>query len=241
MLPQFTAKLIAKTRLSDRFFLLSFLTTDQGGIYFSAGQYLILKLKNKEDRLISRLYSIASKDGLTNSFDLIIEPIVNGVASEYLINLKTGDAVSFQGPAGAFSFKKSDRPVVFLATGSGIAPIRSMILSAVSREKNPTFLFWGIQTKSQICFFQELKDFAQKHQGFKFFYCLSREKDISFSQPEDQRFFLLGHVDAVLKTAIANHGGYDYYLCGGRLVVPSLRRSLLNLGVSPKSVFFEKF
>lgn len=241
MLTQFTAKLTAKTKLSDKLYCFSFLINGGEKISFAAGQYVLLKTKDKNNQPITRLYSIASKDGLIKGFDLLIEPVVGGVATKYFEKLKIEDTSLFQGPAGAFTFKKTGRPAVFLATGSGIAPIKSMVLSNLPSEKNPIYLFWGIQNKSQICLLRELKWLAEKHHNFSFFYCLSREKGLSFSQLENRKYFFLGHVDSCLKKTVSNYEGFDYYLCGGRSVVPALKQSLINLGAPLESIFFEKF
>lgn len=131
MLNTFLTFLQQKKQLTKDTFLFKFKLKEPKEINFKPGQYLILKINDK-----SRLYSIASPDYSKKSFELVVEIVVDGLGSEYLKNLRIGDQTIFQGPSGLFTIKKTIRPKIFLATGTGIAPIRSMIKSEL---KNNSF------------------------------------------------------------------------------------------------------
>ncbi len=180
MLPQLTVRLVNKTQLSTNTFLLKFLLKNPGGFTFRAGQYVMLKINDANNHPVVRLYSLASKDGEVKDFELIIEPVPGGVASGYFTRLKINDEVNFYGPAGVFALKKTGRPVIFLATGSGVAPIRSMLVSNIKSGNGLYSFFWGLQTKNQVCLFDELKQLEKSTHNFKFYYCLSREPALSF-------------------------------------------------------------
>ena len=116
-----------KKQLTGNVYLFTFKLTDPPEINFTPGQYLILKVNNKP-----RLYSIASSSQVKNQIEFIIEIIRSGLASQYFLRLKINDQVNFQGPAGQFTLKENNKQKIFLVTGAGIAPVRSMLSSYVS-------------------------------------------------------------------------------------------------------------
>jgi len=243
MLISYQTYLIKKTNLSGNVYLFEFFLAEPKEINFLAGQYLILSIP-LVDKIVSRLYSIASSPLKKNSFDLVIELVDGGVGSSYLKNLKIGDKVLFKGPAGIFTLKENNKNKVFFATGTGIAPIRSMIYKILnSNHQIPEYLFWGLRKKEDVYFLEELKKIAKEAKNFKFRICLSREKKLDKAS---NQFFSLGHVDKVfekelypkIKEKIFN---FDFYVCGGRIVVESIYKFLLKKNIPQSNIFFEKF
>ena len=150
MLTSFKTRLVKKTKLTEVVYLFQFSLVDPLSINFLAGQYLILLVPSAEGE-IKRLYSIASSPTRTDSFELVVEVVENGVASNYLRNLEIGAEVKFQGPAGAFTLKENNNNKVFLATGTGIAPVRSMIKKLeITNNKSQIFLYWGLKYVKEI-------------------------------------------------------------------------------------------
>lgn len=258
MLDVYKTYLTKKSRLTANVFLFRFQLLEPKQINFKAGQYLILKINNQ-----SRLYSICSPDFIKDSFELIVEIISGGLGSTYLSNLERGEEVNFQGPAGMFTLRQNNKPKIFLATGTGIAPIRSMISSRFkiqgSRLKFKSqnfYLFWGVKTRQDVYFLDELKQLSNKTAGqFKFLICLSREKNLVGL---DRRHFILGHInDGLLQqfypksdkigfgrnnlTMRQFNNDFDYYVCGSRQVVSSMVAFLQDWGIDKKNIFFEKF
>jgi len=205
-------------------------------IVFKAGQYLMLKVPSNKGP-VSRLYSIASSIAEKNSFELIVQIIPGGLASSYLSNLKVKDEVVFQGPAGMFGLKENDRPKIFLATGTGIAPVRSILKSSKFKVQSSK-LFWGLKYYKDVYLFNELKQFDPK-------ICLSREDGLDYIPETDRKYFKLGHIDScfakLLTTNYSLLTSSDFYLCGGRDIVESLRLFLINKGVLQENIMFEKF
>ncbi len=237
MLFTYKAILSQKTQLTADVYLYHFDLLDPKEITFRAGQYLMLKVPSDKGP-VSRLYSIASSPAEKNSFELIVQIIPGGLASNYLSGLKVKDEVVFQGPAGMLGLKENDRPKIFLATGTGIAPVRSIL-------KNFQFsifnfqLFWGLKNYQDVYLLDELKEFNPK-------ICLSREKNLEMIPENDKKFFELDHVDSCFGKQFDNEtmkqlNNYDFYLCGRREVVESLRLFLINKGVLQENIVFEKF
>ncbi len=250
MLNAYKTILTEKTSLTANVFLFRFQLLEPKEINFKSGQYLILKIEDQP-----RLYSICSSNSIKEYFELVVEIVTGGLGSTYLNNLKVGDSVNFQGPAGMFTLKENNKPKIFLATGTGIAPTKSMITSQKSKVKSQkSYLFWGLKTRKDVYFFDELKKLAQENVNFQFKICLSREKDLAGL---DSRYFMLGHVTNGFESVMVSHSQLkqqklaqpiltdltdcDYYLCGGRDMVSSMVTFLQEKGTKKENIFFEKF
>jgi Na+-transporting NADH:ubiquinone oxidoreductase subunit F len=245
VLTNFRTTLSQKSQLNSNTYFYHFDLLEPKEINFKAGQYLMLKVPSDKGP-VSRLYSIASSATEKNSFELIIEIVPNGIASNYLSNLKINDEISFQGPAGMFILRESNREKIFMVTGTGIAPVRSILKSNI---KDPSFakategkqkfsLFWGLKSFQDVYLLNDLKQWSNETmKQFSFKICLSREQNLDMIPESDKKFFELGHIDSyspLLTTA-------DYYLCGGRLVVESLKQFLLSKNIPQENIYFEKF
>jgi ferredoxin-NADP reductase len=246
MITDFKTKLLLKKPLTKKVFLFRFLLLEPPTIEFQAGQYLILKVK-KNDSFIPRLYSIASSPFEKNSFELLVELVEGGLASTYLKSLQENDEVIFSGPAGFFTLKNDQKPIVFLTTGTGIAPCRSMIYQLQKSDfDKKVYLFWGTRFFDEVYLFDEWKNIADKNPNFSFKICLSREENLDKIDKENQKYFALGHVnDGFEKQIVAQNltqlNNFDYYLCGSRQVVESLKTYLEQKGVNKENIYFERF
>ena len=274
MLTTFKTLLSNKTQLNSTTYLYHFDLIEPKEIIFKAGQYLVLKVPSEKGP-VSRLYSIASPNAVKNSFELIIGIIPGGLASNYLFSLKENSEIIFQGPAGMFGLKDDTREKVFLVTGTGIAPVRSMLKSTLDvgglkldkevgnlmledqssnfQSQNPAsnfqhqtsiFLFWGLKTYKDVYLFDELKKLTTTvipaKAGIQFKICLSREENLDMVPRVDKKFFELGRVNDCFNRYIKNCKlkieNLDFYLCGGRQIVESLRQFLVAKNVSKENI-----
>jgi len=191
-----------------------------------------------------RLYSIVSSPSNTDTLDFIIELIPGGLGSDHIQNMQVGDTMTMQGPAGMFTLKDTGRNIVLLATGTGIAPIYSMIVDRRTQntEHEPLniYLFWGMKYKKDIYLKSELDIFANENPHFQYVICLSREEE----NMDDARC-LKGRVNNGLQLISEynkwNMEDFDFYICGSPHVVESLRDELETQGVPKDHIFFEKF
>ncbi len=237
MLNTYKTILAKKTQLNSNTYLYNFDLLEPKEIIFKPGQYVMLKVPSPKGP-VSRLYSIASSDTAKNSFDLIIEIVPGGLASNYLFSLGEKSEVIFQGPAGMFGLKKNERDKIFMVTGTGIAPIRSILISNIKNQKY--YLFWGLKSFQDVYLLNELKKL-----GIQFKICLSREQNLDMIPEEDKKYFEIGHIDSCFDQHVENCklkiDNLDYYLCGGRQVVESLKQFLLIKNISQENIIFEKF
>jgi len=199
-----------------------------------AGQYMIFYIPSPPTR---RLYSIASSPTNNDTIDFVIEIVPNGIGSTYIKRLKENDTVKLQGPAGVFTYNPSERTPLFLATGTGIAPIYSIITNLIASQPDKQLqLFWGMKYEKDIYLVDKFEKLAQEHENFTYSICLSRESEV------DHANYMKGRVTEALTTnpqlLTTNH---DYYLCGGKEMVESLRTLLGEHNVPKEQIYFEKF
>src|SRR5260370_1633241 len=112
--------------LSDRTRPLEFEVEQSPRFDFLAGQFISMKTL-RDQREITRAYSIASPPRDDASFDICLNRVEEGFFSNYLCDLQAGGEVKFHGPHGYFVLKDPLRDSLFIATGTGIAPIRGML------------------------------------------------------------------------------------------------------------------
>jgi NAD(P)H-flavin reductase len=237
MLTSFRTVLTEKKKIANSVFFFRFDLIEPKEIEFIPGQYMMLRVNN-----LPRLYSIASSNKNKNYLEFVIELVEGGVGSSYLSQLKYGDEVIWQGPAGMFRLAQNETANrVFLATGTGIGPIRSMIESNLDDKKTKNYLFWGLRNFEDIYFFDEWKTIEKNTNGnFKFVYCLSRENDSSKVGEDEKGCFFFGHIQQALEK-FQSLKDPDFYLCGSRTVVEALRSFLEGKGVDKRRIFFERF
>jgi len=243
MLINYKTTLIEKRQLTADIFFYRFKLVVPTAITFIPGQYLILFVPQENGEKARRLYSIASPNILTNEFQLLVKLVPNGCASSYFEKLQINNECEFQGPAGMFVLRESQRDKIGLVTGTGYAPIRSMLLSQ-PMTKNFT-LFLGVPTYKDTFLFEELKQLSEKNSYFKFYMCLSREQNLDMIPETDKKYFLLGRITNGFEQKILNTEysivNSDFYLCSGREVVESLKEYLYQKGAQKEQVYFEKF
>jgi Na+-transporting NADH:ubiquinone oxidoreductase subunit F len=244
MLTTFRTKLVSKKELAPEVFLYRFELVEPTTVEFKAGQYLMLLCPQKDSYPLRRMYSIASPASQKNSFDLIVEIIPNGVGSNYFLAMKENDEVQFQGPAGMFTLHGSSPNRIFLATGTGIAPMISMLDEIyTSRNTDGTNqLFWGVPYIKDHYMLSDLISLKEKNSNFFFSISVSRERNLD-SLNGEKEYFKLGRITKTLDEKYGNTfpKDVDFYLCGGRTVVESLRQYLAEKNVPKERIIFEKF
>ena len=146
---------------------------------FVPGQWLSLKASTPDGEEITRAYSIASPPSEDARFAFCLNRVQDGFMSNYLCDMKEGDEITFQGPFGAFILRPPLRDTVFIATGTGIAPFRSMLhwllADALRHQDRQFWLLFGVRYEQDIYYREEFERLAQEHSNFDFLPTLSRE------------------------------------------------------------------
>lgn len=237
MFSSFKGELSDKKQLTKDVYLFTFdLSQD---FLFTAGQYVIL-LVPQEGGFAQRQYSIASSSKQTRSIDLIVKLIPGGVASEYLGKLQHGNPVDFRGPAGMFVLSPAtDESNTFLLTGTGVAPFMSMLRTGAF-DKREVELFWGLRTREDLYFFDELQSYSKQNSAFRFYVCFSRE-DMSKLVQKSAGQFMPGRITNYFQQFLKPNKKQRFYVCGNRDVVEGVRAFLLENNITKTQITFEKF
>lgn len=211
---------------------------DPPQLRFLAGQYVSIEVTEMKDgvsRRNNRPYSIASPPEEKGLFQLCVNLVTGGPGSSLLHCLSVGDGIQYLYPLGYFTVnetKQSD--VLFVATGTGIAPIRSMIRHVLNTgcDRKMT-LYWGLRSERDLYYQEEFQSLAKNHSNFQFIQTLSK--------PTDGWVGLKGRVTHHLPDAISSIDNLDVYLCGNGEMIKEVRQMLLHKGMNKKSIHFEKF
>lgn len=207
---------------------------EPAGITFKAGQFVSFEVpKEGQPRLVTRPYSIASSPEQRDRILLVLNLVQGGPGSSYLFSLREGDRTSFKGPAGAFYLRDDEtKDLLFVATGTGIAPIRSMILAQLQRAPDrPVTLFWGLRSQRDLYWQDELDALAAAHPRFTAVTTLSR--------PEPGWPGVHGRVTTLVEGRIASVTNLAVYLCGGSGMIKEVTARLHAKGLCP--IYREKY
>jgi len=199
---------------------------------FAPGQFtsFIDMIDGKE---ITRAYSMASAPSGTNRFELCLNRVDPGHLSPRLFEMKPGDRIEMRRPLGMFVLRQPPRDSIFIGTGTGIAPFRSM-LQAHLHASSPAFtLLFGVRYESHLLYRTEFEAMALEYPHFRFWPTLSRP-DASWRGRQ-------GHVQNHLAEAIGDRRDLDFYLCGLKEMVDDVRAVLKGLGFDRKQIFYEKY
>jgi len=232
----FTARLVRSVALSELTRHLDFEMKGVPRFGFVAGQWLSFKTNKPDGEEIIRAYSMASPPDGDNKFALCLNRVQDGFMSNFLCDMKEGAEIGCQGPFGDFILRPPLRDTIFIATGTGIAPFRSMLrwlLGDESRHQGKQlYLVFGNRTEKDIYYHDEFVRLAE-HANFHYLPALSR------GRPDWQglRGYVQEHVPAITQGRTDMHA----YICGLDKMVKTNRDLLESLGWDRKSILYEKY
>ena len=203
-------------------------------ITFKAGQFISFEVpKQGLPRPVTRPNSIASPPSQRGRILLILNLVQGGPGSNYLFGLREGSRTVFKGPAGAFYLRDDGaRDLLFVATGTGIAPLYSMILAQLERASAQSVtLFWGLRSQRDLYLQEDLRALALAHPKFSFVTTLS--------QPEPGWEGVGGRVTTLIEQRIPTVTNLAVYLCGGSGMIKDVTAVLHAKGLCP--IYREKY
>lgn len=210
-------------------------------IIFKSGQYVQLQSKPYENvkETVSRAYSIASANSTTNYIDLMIRLVPDGILTTWLFNnMKSGERVKFTGPMGDFSLHEGEGEMIFIAGGSGMAPMACLLHEIQKKqiERKVTY-FFGVNTKKDLFFDEEMEQFEKSIPNFKYVPALARPES------EDNWQGMTGLITEPLENYLINTNGKkaQAYLCGSPGMINACINVLKKHGVASDRIFFDPF
>ena len=210
---------------------------ESGEITFSPGQYMIFHVPGI-DKVIRRSYSISSHHSDRKHFEICVRAVSSGFCSNFIHRLRPRDCMQVEGPYGDFRLDDgSQRDVLMIATGTGIAPIKSMILSLLGQPGTRRIrLFFGLRNVSDLFYTNMLSDLRDTHPWF--------EPTIILSQPDPVGWpGLRGRVTDLIREQVSleEASKTDAYLCGGRPMIEEAKRLLIHKGMNVAHIRHENF
>ena len=214
-------------------------------------KYKIWDLVANNDDPIFRAYSMANHPAEGNKVMLNVRiakpppPLWNdvppGLASSYIFNLKPGDKVTISGPYGEFFAKETEREMVYVGGGAGMAPMRSHLfhLFHTLKTKRKVSFWYGARSVREMFYDSQFKEIAKEFPNFSYNVALSDAME------EDNWTGPTGFIHQVLYDEyLSKHDDpteIEYYMCGPPPMIGAVEGMLDNLGVEPEMIAYDSF
>ncbi|WP_199258129.1 benzoate 1,2-dioxygenase electron transfer component BenC [Paracoccus binzhouensis] len=196
---------------------------------FLPGQYVNIDVPGSAG---NRSYSFSSAPGEAD-LGFLIKKIPGGLMSTWLDRAAPGDRLELTGPMGSFYLRDGERPLLFLAGGTGLAPFLSMLeVLARADAQQPVHLVYGVTRDLDLVLVDELAAYAERLPNFSY--------DTVVADP-DSAHPRKGWVTQHMPEAMLAAGEVDIYLCGPPAMVDAVRHYLDDNGIRPASFHYEKF
>jgi CDP-4-dehydro-6-deoxyglucose reductase len=199
------------------------------------GQYIEFILKDGR----RRSYSMATPPSENNLVELHIRHLPGGVFTDHVFGagdsqIKVREILRVEGPFGSFFLREdSAKPLVFLASGTGFAPIKAIIERMMARQDNrKAVLYWGGRRPGDLYLHDTVLQWADTLPA------LSYVPVVSDAQPEDQWTGRSGFVHQAVLHDLPDLSGHQVYACGAPIMVESARKDFTQLAGLPAEEFF---
>ena len=235
---KYKGKLLSKKPLTYDIVELRIELLEPNTMDFAPGQDVQLESEEYDgnDRVM-RAYSISSPPSDKNNIELIIRKVPHGICTTWVFeHLKEGQEVVLSGPYGKFHLSDTNAEIIFIAGGSGMAPIWGMLRNL--KEKGNTrkiTYFFGALTQKDLFFVDELTKLQQEVPWFKFIPALSNEPPNSEWKGER------GLITDVVARYMPDCSKYEAYLCGSPGMIDACIKVLTKAGMTEDHIFYDKF
>lgn len=204
---------------------------------FKPGQFVTLDLPIHEQKNKRwRSYSIASMPDGTNTIELVIVLVEDGVGTNYIFNeIKEGSEFTLRGPQGVFTLSDDDlaNELIMICTGTGIAPFRSMMhyIKTHQLEHKKVDLVFGTRTQADLLYADEMKQLEEALPNFTFHPTLSRE-DWSGHK---------GYVHNIYESLCKGVPPKKFLLCGWKVMIDEAKQRIQAMGYDRKAIHQELY
>lgn len=229
-------RLLRAEDLTEQVRELTLARVDGAPFVFQAGQWVNLHIPH-EGGILRRSYSIASSPQVPERIAIAVTRVEGGPGSSFLHAMRAGDTLLADPPQGFFT-RPSDLPSLFVGTGTGVTPLRSMIVNALELGHTKRMaLLLGARTESTLVYKREFEALAAKHRTFSVHFCLSRANETW----EGYRGYVQAHVQERVH-AFKDTEPVHAYICGLRPMVEAVRDVLkTELGLPRQQIHTERY
>ncbi len=209
-------------------------------ILYKAGQYIQFQSPEYGDvsESVYRAYSMCGDCEDRDQIELMVRRVPEGIATTYMFDhLQVGEEVVFTGPFGDFYLRDTDRRMICVAGGSGMAPIRSIMLGMTSEqiERRQPIFFFGARSKRDLFMVDEWRQMERMNKGFTFVPALSSP------ELDDEWDGETGRVTEVIPRYVQDLSDCEGYLCGSPGLLNACVDVLVSLGIPEERVYYDKF
>lgn len=218
-------------RLADDVMVLSLKLPANERLQFLAGQYIDILMKDGK----RRSFSLANAPHDDEFLQLHVRYMKGGEFTEHVFNtMKEREILRFQGPLGSFFLREdSDKPLIFLASGTGFAPIKGIYEHMQHKGiDRPVVLYWGARSLKDIYLFDLAARWQQENPLFSFIPVLSEPL------PADNWGGRTGLVHEAVVADFDDLSGYEVYACGNPLMVEAAHQAFITQRALPDSAFY---
>lgn len=211
---------------------------DPERIEFTAGQYIQLESQEYSGHdAVMRAYSISSVPSDDRHVEVIIRKVPEGICTTWVFDhLQEGREVFLSGPYGDFQLSKAKAPAVFIAGGSGMAPIWSMVRDMREQGDNrKAVYFFSGRNQEDLFLTEELFALEKQLPDFRYVPCLTREPEGSDWQGER------GRIPQILPKHIPDAADFEAYLCGSSSLIDACVAALKEIGIDESNIYYDRF
>lgn len=218
---------------------ITFTPQNEGPFEYTPGQFIMIHFPNEEGIELNRSYSISAPPGEHEGFSLCVKRVDFGKGSTLLHKLEVGDEIKTSGPFGRFVLRDEDpEDIILVATGTGIAPFRSMIDQLkTSLDNRRIWMLMGVRHGDELLYHDEWTALDEAHERFHYRAIVSRPR------PEDHWTGPVGYVSAFFDelSPHINPGRTTAYLCGVPPMIDDMRERFMAKGMTRREIRTEKF
>ncbi|MGB7567451.1 MAG: 2Fe-2S iron-sulfur cluster binding domain-containing protein [Chitinivibrionales bacterium] len=235
---RFTGRLIGKQMLTYDIVRLRIELIRPDALDFTAGQFVQIRSQPYSGKeVVLRNFSIASSPSDRNHVDLMVRRVPAGICTTWIFDhLKEGETVYFSAPYGDFKLSNASAPVLFIAGGSGMAPVWSILNDMKEKGSNRTaWYFFGALTQRDLFLTDELFRLQKELPEFSFVPALSNEPAESGWKGER------GLITDVVSRHFPNCSEFEAYMCGSPGMIDACIKVLVKGGMAEHNIFYDKF
>ena len=211
----------------------------QTPIAFRSGQFVVLRIPPYGDIRFAtfRPFSMASSPSQPGLVELEIRRVPGGIGTSFIFDhLKTGMSLPFVGPYGDFWLRESERELIFIAGGTGLAPILSILEDmAVRNIARRAVFFFGARARADLFHLDRMRNLQERMPGFRFIPALSSPA------PDDDWPGERGLITEVVERHVKSVTNVDAYLCGSPVMINACVKLLVGKGLPEARIFYDKF
>lgn len=208
------------------------------GFAFRPGQYMVFQVPSADGKeIVRRSYSISTPPSDARHFEVCVRAVAGGHGSNWIHRLRPGQVVKAEGPVGDFVLQDGDRDILMVATGTGMSPIKSMLMHLLDqRSARRVRLLFGVRTVQDLFYTDLLRGLEAHYPAFS--------SEIAVSSPDPAQWAgARGRVTRLIdeRFTAADAARTEAYLCGSRAMIDDVAAALRAKGMAAEHIHFENF